>query len=158
MYTCANQFRREQLKWSSPLPQFEIVVARFDAAGPGLVLVGFRCWQNLVHRPQRYWHKVSFGKRRTRLPPLIKVDDKYLMLARLNNKGGGKVHCEDFISLQNAAFLPVGSCDLERDSFVSPAIPIPPDCLRLLGDIGKHDVEVPRLVIGHRDAFAFGTA
>src|SRR5260370_31168468 len=68
----------------SPLSQFQVVSAGFQATPPNLILCGLRRKSYFVDCFQLDEHLVGLGKRRMRFPPLINSANIKLMLDRFN--------------------------------------------------------------------------
>src|SRR5260370_12210291 len=106
----------------SPLSQFQVVSAGFQATPPNLILCGLRRKSYFVDCFQLDGHLVGLGKRRMRFPPLIKSDSINLMLAGFNLECGRKVPRESSLPFRNEKLLSIFLPPFNQHSSIPPTI------------------------------------
>src|SRR5260370_1512945 len=133
----------------SPLYQFQVESAGFQATPPNLILCGLRRKSYFVDCFQLDGHLVGLGKRRMRFPPLIKSDNINLMLAGFNLECGRKVPRESSLAFRNEKLLSVFCGQFKRHCLIAPTVPVFPHGQQLRRNIRKYNVKVTGFLMGH---------
>src|SRR5260370_8694413 len=130
----------------SPLSQFQVVSAGFQATPPNLILCGLRRRSYFVDCFQLDGHLVGLGKRRMRFPPLIESDSINLMFAGFNLECGRKVPRESLLAFRKEKLLSVFCGQFNRHCLIAPTVPVFPHDVQLRRNILKYNVQVTGLL------------